>query len=116
MKRRAFLQKLGIGLVATAALAHVPASVIKCSEWLASAGKDWAIERLYKAWHTFHARNSRVPKMLRVSPYMLAMYESELQACERFVRMDVEPGVKILAFKGAWVVSHGKNVDYIEVM
>ena len=117
MNRRTFLTKLGIGIVATAALAQIPASVIKRSAWLAQAGKSWATERLYKAWHVFYKTNSQVPKMLRVSPYTLAMYESELQPNQRFVqRIEMRQVLKILAFKGAWVVSHGKNTDHIEVM
>ena len=101
MKRRAFLQKLGIGLVATAALAHIPASVIKRSEWLEQAGQRWASEKLYAKWLAVVGRTGGDPHLFRVSRDFLDLYESELQAMTRFVPYTVEPPkYRSLMFRG----------------
>ena len=119
MNRRAFLTKLSIGIVATAALAKVPASVIKRSEWLAQAGKRWATERLYKAWHGFYRRKGKPPYYLRVSQNLHDLYESELSVVERFVfSSDGTSGIfshegrNFLAFKGSLVVVSRSLIGY----
>lgn len=116
MNRRSFLTRLGIGIVATAALAQVPASVIKRSEWLAQAGKHWATERLYKAWHLFYRTRGQVPQIIKVDAYTFEIYEGELQINQRFVPVWAlrEGRQHVLMFKGAWVMEHNKPT--IEVL
>lgn len=103
MTRRNFLTKLGIGLVATAALAHVPASLVKRSEWLAASGQKWATQQLHNAWHKHYASMKRGPDFIRVSQNLYDLYESELIAVQRFVDKAEDNPIPWLAFKGSRV-------------
>ena len=102
MNRRTFLTRLGVGIVATAALAHIPASVIKSSEWLAGSGRYWATKKLQALNFEYYNKTGRWPKEFIASRDFFDLFESELQAANRFVdKDDVKLGYTSLQFKGA---------------
>ena len=100
MNRRTFLTKLGVGIVATAALAQIPASVIKHSKWLADSGRNWAQRKLLALYNDYSKKTGHGPKEFVVSSDFMALFESELQANQRFVSVEaMQQGRKALAFK-----------------
>ena len=117
MNRRAFLTKLGIGIVATAALAQVPASVIKRSEWLADSGRNWAQRKLLALYNDYSRKTGHGPKEIVVSPDFMALFESELQANQRFVDVEaMQQDHKALAFKATRVYQSGYLQGYTAVI
>ena len=117
MNRRTFLTKLGIGIVATAALAQIPASVIKRSAWLADSGQNWAQRKLLALYNDYSRKTGHGPKKFIVSPDFMALFESELQANQRFVLVEVmQQDRKALAFKAARVYQSGYLQGYAAVI
>ena len=113
MNRRSFLHTLGIGVVATATLAHIPASVIKSSEWLTTAGNDWALRRLSKIWHAYVKAHKVPPSIIVVSTDFFHLFENQILPSERWVSSeDVGQGYPSLVFKSTRVKASEKLKGY----
>jgi hypothetical protein len=109
MDRRSFLRKLGYGAVATLAVAHVPAAVVK-SIGLAEPARDYAIETLRKVYIAHcksHPGISGVPQRIHAGRELFESYESELIAIERFTWRAAP--INSLTFKGAVVIPVGRG-------
>jgi hypothetical protein len=110
MDRRSFLRKLGYGAVATLAVAHVPAAVVK-SIGLAEPARHYAYETLrnvYVSHAKAHPGINNAPRRIHVGRELYEAYESELTVCYRF--SDASESIpESLKFKGASVIPVGRG-------
>ena len=113
MNRRTFLRRLGIGVVATAALASVPVSFVQ-SLGLTDAAQDWALKKLHKAWIDFYRAHKTFPTEFVLGKDLWEAFEGQLTVAHRF-EWRGNPGVdgkyRVLAFKGCKVRWDGPGYD-----
>lgn len=106
LTRRGFLERLGIGLVATAALVAIPTRVLQ-SAGLTEPARRYAIEYLQKIFSEHHRGDwHRLPTVIHVGRELCDAYEGELAPDARFVATDY---AFALCFKGARVVPVGRG-------
>lgn len=107
MNRRTFLHRLIVGGVATAALVHVPASLVKAVA--PDGSRYWAMERMrrvYLEWVNAHP--GHWPKAMIVGRDLYELYEQELRAPYRFTT-EFEGFKTTLVFKGMPVLPKGSG-------
>jgi hypothetical protein len=107
MNRRTFLRRFTTGVVATAALAHIPASVVKMVG-LDEAAERYALKHLTKLYNDHYKAHKRVPREFEVGKEFFEAMESEIVANMRFSASD-EFARRNLAFKTAKVVAGGNG-------
>ena len=113
MNRRTFLQRCASGLVATAALASIPASLIKAAPRLAEPARFWACELMRKVYnaHVIGRGSQYAPEALIVGRDLAECFEGEILPYWRYVSTDaaLQPFEPALRFKGATVLIEGRG-------
>lgn len=84
MNRRTFLRRFSVGVVATAALASIPASALQ-SIGLGDAAQDWAIKKLTKAYNDYWRAHRKTPREFIIGRDLFDAFEGQLIVHHRFV-------------------------------
>ncbi len=120
MNRRVFFRKLAVGVVGAAALASLPASLIKAAPGLAEPATYWAAERMTAAYHAWRRANpGKRPAAVIVGHDLFDLYERELPTIWRFTSGNPDlQGHRTLMFKGVIAVAQGRGygVRVVEVL
>ena len=102
MNRRAFLQRVGLGVAGALALAHVPAAIVKTVVGEQTA-RRYASEYLRRVYND-HCKGrpiSEHPHRMEAGRELFEAFEGELIANERFTSAPEIGGPRNLRFKGA---------------
>jgi hypothetical protein len=110
MNRRTFLRRFATGVVAAAALAHIPASVVKMAG-LTEPAKRYAIEYLDKVYkdYTKGKSSAHAPRIIEVGQELYEAYHDDLQPWMRFTSGDSQWRRPTLMFRAATVVAEGNG-------